>query len=201
MKLLLALLPLALLVALLYGLVKVLEANKARAGQRADEPPSAAPPDTGPPPYEPRKQGILTDAELRFLPALEQAVAQLWPGPTRIYAQVPMNKVLQVSRGLDNSARQRWHNQIDRRTFDFAITDDRTHVLACVELDDSSHDRPKRRDRDDFVNRACAAADVCLARIPGAAHYDPAAIAQALAPCAERSPRPAPAAPQRGART
>jgi hypothetical protein len=98
----------------------------------------------------------------------------------RIYVQIPLCRVLQVVRGLDNSARQTWQNRIDRKTFDFVITDARTKVFACIELDDSSHARQKRRDRDDFVNRACAAADVQIIRVPGSSEYDVGALREAL---------------------
>ncbi len=182
MKLLLAFLPIALLIAALYAIVKVLEARKSSPGARTPAQVPLGDPQLEPasPPYEPRR-ALLSDAELRFLPALEQAVNQVWDGSARIFVQVPMAAVLQVARGLDNSARQRWYNQIDRKTFDFVITDARTKVLACVELDDSSHDGARRRERDEFVNRACTAAGLHLARIPGAARYDSATVAQTLA--------------------
>jgi hypothetical protein len=68
--------------------------------------------------------------------------------------------VLGVKRGRARGAAQKWRNRVDRKTFDFVITDELTRVLACVELDDSSHGAAKRRERDAFLERACEAAGV-----------------------------------------
>ena len=51
-----------------------------------------------------------------------------------------------------------------------------TAVLAVIELDDRSHDRPERRRRDEFLNAAFAAAKVSLLRFNAAARYQPLVI-------------------------
>ncbi|MGH7242876.1 MAG: DUF2726 domain-containing protein, partial [Phycisphaerales bacterium] len=48
------------------------------------------------------------------------------------------------------------------------------------ELDDKSHTREDRQQRDDFVNRALQAAGIPLLRIPAASTYNPAALEQLI---------------------
>ena len=69
---------------------------------------------------------------------------------------------------------------MDRKTFDFVITDARTRVLACVELDDSSHGQQRRRERDAFLERVCAAAGVRLVRVEGRQKYELEGVAGVL---------------------
>jgi hypothetical protein len=67
--------------------------------------------------------------------------------------------------------------RVCQKHLDFVLFDplDSAIVLA-VELDDRSHDRPERRDRDRFVDRALEAGCVTLVRIPAAARYDGGAL-------------------------
>lgn len=47
-------------------------------------------------------------------------------------------------------------NKIWAKHIDFVIVDSDMHVLFLIELDDNSHQRADRRDRDDFVDKICA---------------------------------------------
>lgn len=134
----------------------------------------------GPPPYE-AKGALLTDAELRFLAVLEPAVAAVFGNEARISFQAPVGAVVRVRRGLERGENKKWQNKIDRKIFDFVVTDARTRVLACVELDDSSHGRADRRARDGFLERACEAAGVRLVRVAGRQSYDLESVASVLA--------------------
>ncbi|QKK06962.1 MAG: DUF2726 domain-containing protein [Planctomycetota bacterium] len=134
----------------------------------------------GPLPYE-AKRGLLTDAELRFFATLEPAVAAVFGPEARIAFQVPVGAVVQPRRGLERGERQKWRNKVDRKTFDFVIIDARTRVLACVELDDSSHGQQRRRERDAFLERVCAAAGVRLVRVEGRQRYELEGVAGVLA--------------------
>lgn len=70
---------------------------------------------------------------------------------------------------------------MDRKTFDFVVTDARTRVLACVELDDSSHGRADRQERDGLLVRVCGDAGVRLVRVEGRQNYDLESVAALLA--------------------
>jgi hypothetical protein len=63
-------------------------------------------------------------------------------------------------------------NRISQKHVDFVICDARSsRIIAAVELDDSSHQRPDRRKRDDFINWLFARVNVCLLRIPARNRY------------------------------
>jgi hypothetical protein len=166
--------PLFVVVGVLFVLVKWLERKQgvgAGRGPRSSE---------GPLPYE-AKGALLTDAELRFLAVLEPAVAAVFGNEARISFQVPVGAVVQVRPGLSAGERQGWRNKVDRKTFDFVVTDARTRVLACVELDDSSHGRADRQERDGFLERVCGDAGVRLVRVVGRQNYDLESVAGVLA--------------------
>ncbi|HZZ72775.1 MAG TPA: DUF2726 domain-containing protein [Pirellulales bacterium] len=55
-----------------------------------------------------------------------------------------------------------------------------TEVVAVIELDDRSHDRPERKRRDQFLNAALAAARILLLRFTAAAKYQPVAIRETI---------------------
>lgn len=67
------------------------------------------------------------------------------------------------SRSQDRSYR----NRIDRKHVDFLLCDPRTvRPILGIELDDRSHQRPDRQERDALVESVFAAAGLPLARVP-----------------------------------
>lgn len=115
-------------------------------------------------PFQPR-DFLLSAAELRFFHALEKAV----PAPLMIAPKVRLGDVI----GCSDADWARGHGpKISARHLDFVIMDRETGRIAmAVELDDSSHLRPERRQRDIFVNRALEAARVPLLRVQAAPSY------------------------------
>ncbi len=70
---------------------------------------------------------------------------------------------------------------IAQKHLDFVLVDHATtRIVAAVELDDRSHARPKRRARDEFVNRATEAAGVRLYRVRAAASYNARRVSDLL---------------------
>lgn len=64
---------------------------------------------------------------------------------------------------------------------DFVLCDHRSaRILLAIELDDRSHDKPKRKRRDTFINDALSAAGIPLLRIQAAAKYDPDRVRQEI---------------------
>lgn len=114
-----------------------------------------------------------------FFAALEQAVAQISGGKGRVLAQVPLSRLIEAKAG-DAREKQRWHNKIDRKSVDFVVVDSAFKVKAAIELDDLSHGRTSRKERDAFVERACADAGVALVRFAARAQYDVGVIAHEL---------------------
>jgi hypothetical protein len=94
-------------------------------------------------------------------------------------------------------------NKIDRKHVDFLVCHPQTvKPLFGVELDDKSHQRPDRQERDLFVNQVFAAASLPLVRIPVRATYstselssllqqhlpEAAPVKQVIEPIAEKQP-------------
>ncbi|MBX3316518.1 MAG: DUF2726 domain-containing protein [Phycisphaeraceae bacterium] len=176
MKILLVLLPLFLFIGVLALLVQLLEAKKVIRAKDAGE---EAGPSEGPLPYRRKDAPVLSEAEQRFFAVMEQAVAQISGGKGRVFAQIPLSRVLEAKAG-DAKEKQRWHNKIDRKSVDFVVVDSAFKVKAAIELDDSSHGRQSRKERDAFVERACRDAGVVLVRFAARASYDAGVVAHEL---------------------
>ena len=77
--------------------------------------------------------------------------------------------------------RQGFGGRISGKHVDFVLADAATlGIRLVIELDDRSHARSDRRDRDTFVDRALEAADIPILRVPAAAKYDERALAGRL---------------------
>lgn len=121
-----------------------------------------------------RAPALLTEAELRFHGALKGALGDQFV----ICPKVRLADVLEVSRGLPKAAWQGAFARISQKHLDFVLCQPRTfEIVAAVELDDRSHSESKRRERDDFLNNALAAAEVPLVRFPASNRYDLATLA------------------------
>jgi hypothetical protein len=119
-------------------------------------------------PYAARDE-LFTKAEQKFLIVLDEAVG----GDCRIFGQVRLADVINVRKGLDRKSWGRAFAKIRAKHLDFVLCDPQTLAILCaIELDDSTHDRPDRRDRDYFLNHAMQAAGVPLHRFPVRKFYD-----------------------------
>jgi len=120
-----------------------------------------------------RQESLFTPAEQKFLAALEAAL----DGKYRAFGKVRVADVIEPSAKKQTSG---WHiafNRIQAKHFDFVVCNPvDLRILAAIELDDSSHARKSRIDRDDLLNKACKSAELPLIRFPAKANYDAAAI-------------------------
>lgn len=116
-------------------------------------------------PYQPR-EAIITKAELKFYRALIKAAQDEFD----LFAMVRLADILQVDPNLPN--KRKWLNSILAKHVDFVVCDQQTlKPLVCIELDDPTHQRPDRIERDIFVNKAFASAGLPLLRIQTQANY------------------------------
>lgn len=123
-------------------------------------------------PYRQREQ-LFTPAEWHFYQALRAAV----PEELLIFGKVRVADVLQPEKGLDRSTWQRAFNKIAGKHIDFVLVEAHTgHVCCAIELNDRSHQRRDRQDRDAFLVGACEHAELPLLMIPAARQYDIAAL-------------------------
>ena len=113
-------------------------------------------------PYE-AIPNLFTPAERSFLGVLDQVIASDY----RIFGKVRAADVMRVKKGMSQSEWQKAFNRIQSKHFDFVICrDSDSMILLLIELDDKSHKKTQRIDRDNFVEKATEAAGIPLLRIP-----------------------------------
>jgi hypothetical protein len=116
-------------------------------------------------PYQARGK-LVTKSELRFYKSLSKAVQDDF----EIFAMVRIADLLRVQQGAKNH--RKWLNKILAKHIDFVLCDPGSlEPLVCIELDDPSHQRADRVERDIFVNHAFESAELPLLRIPTEATY------------------------------
>ncbi|MGQ9662017.1 MAG: DUF2726 domain-containing protein [Kiritimatiellia bacterium] len=113
-------------------------------------------------PYQ--KEAVLfTPAERSFLAVLDHAVGSQF----RILGKVRLADVIRVKPGVSGSIRQQAFNRIQSKHLDFVVCDPcDLSVQFVVEPDDSSHQQSRRQDRDEFLDKALAAAGVPVFHFP-----------------------------------
>lgn len=118
------------------------------------------------------RDNFLSKAELNFYHMLRSGVS---PEVT-VLAKVSLGDLFYVKSG-DNSEWRIYTNKIDRKHVDFLLCDRRTmQPLAGIELDDRSHRRSDRQERDAFVGQVFAAAGLPLHRVRVQRSYVPAEL-------------------------
>lgn len=144
-------------------------------------------------PYRTRDD-FLSAAELSFRHVLASVVKD----QVVICPKVRLGDIFFVGRG---EGKLSYTNRIASKHVDFLLCDPKTlKPLAGVELDDSSHDRADRKERDEFVDRVFKAAGLPLEHVTAQRNYSPQAIADLILPVLNKQPgspavTPAPAQP------
>jgi len=124
-------------------------------------------------PYEPQ-EALFTPAEAAFLRVLDEAVGDDY----RVFGKARVADVIRVRQGLDQATWQAAFNRIKSKHVDFVICCPADlSVRFLVELDDSTHQRADRIERDRFLDAAMDAAGVSLLRIPVSRSYSVREIA------------------------
>lgn len=122
-----------------------------------------------------RKQFFLTRAEHEFYNALIVAAGDKY----YVFAQVHLPTI------LDNKVKgQDWRAalaHINRKSVDFVLCD-KAYISPklAIELDDKSHERPDRQERDKEVERILADAGVPLLRIENRGAFNTGELAQRI---------------------
>lgn len=128
---------------------------------------------------------LFTDAESAFLVALDAAL----PASLRLFGKVRVADILQPAAGLDRSTWRTAFNRIAAKHVDYLMCDRETlEPVLAVELDDASHARADRSQRDEFLDLAFAQAGLPLLRVPAAARYDIEALRDAIEDAAAAGP-------------
>lgn len=122
-----------------------------------------------------RKNFFLTRAEHECYDALVEAVGQEY----RIFAQVHLPTIVEHKiKGQDWRAALA---HINRKSVDFVLCD-KSYISAklAIELDDSSHERPERQERDREVERILKEAGLPLLRLENRGQLNPSELAQKI---------------------
>jgi hypothetical protein len=121
------------------------------------------------------KRFLLSKGEAAFYHALRAAV----PPGLAIAPKVRVSDVI----GCDGAAwKQGFGGRISQKHVDFVLVSAQsTEIVLIIELDDKTHRRRDRSERDEFLDRAFAAADISVMHVPAAAHYDVAKLRSLIA--------------------
>jgi len=118
---------------------------------------------------------LLTAAERSFFGVLVRAADD----QTVVFAKVRLADLLWLPPGTKD--RQAHLNKISSKHVDFVLCSrDDLAPRLIVELDDSSHSRPARRERDLFLEAALMAAGLPLLRVPARRAYSPHDLAETI---------------------
>jgi len=118
---------------------------------------------------------VLTKAEISFYHVLRQAT----PLNTVVMAKVRLADIFNVPRSAPSSQGQR--NKISSKHVDFLLCDAHTlRPLVGIELDDSSHQRDDRMERDVLVEKIFRNAGLTLLRFPAKQGYVAQQVAEQL---------------------
>jgi len=129
-------------------------------------------------PYR-KLDALFTPAERSFLGVLMQVVEN----DAQVFGKVRVADILGTKKGMPASDRQKAFNKISSKHFDFILCSRKDlSVLCTIELNDSSHNSKKRKNRDIFLEGACKAAGVPLIQIPAQATYNLNDIRKSILP-------------------
>ena len=126
-----------------------------------------------------RKSCILTQTENDFYGQLCNALyfaglkVIVWP-------QVNVSSIIE-SVGSDSQQRMKAFNRICRKSIDYVIVNQKTReTILCIELDDYTHNRNRRKERDNFINAIFSNVGIPLFRIKAEHNYDFTEIVSAV---------------------
>lgn len=113
-------------------------------------------------------QRFLSPAELSFYKVLVKVI----PEDTVVAVKPRLGDILFVPRG--SSGRWAFQNKIQSKHVDFLVCDAKTMTPSlAIELDDKSHERADRTERDEFVDQAFAAAGIQVLHFKARSGYVP----------------------------
>ncbi len=122
--------------------------------------------------YELRKS-VFTPAERSFAGVLDGAL----PDGVTWFGKIRLGDVFITRKGLTRSESATARNKIDRKHVDFLLVRSSDLApIACIELDDRSHERDDRKDRDAFVDDVFRSCSLPLFHQPAQATYNQAEL-------------------------
>ena len=122
------------------------------------------------------RDDFLSPAEHSFYLVLRNIISD----KADICTKVSLSDLFYV-RSKDPSKFRTYTNKIDRKHVDFLLCDPNTlKPLVGIELDDKSHQKKDRQERDEFVEKVYKAANLPLVRFPVRHSYSPSELTAVL---------------------
>ncbi|GGO85719.1 hypothetical protein GCM10011348_34920 [Marinobacterium nitratireducens] len=126
-----------------------------------------------------RKPALFTPAERSFAGVLDMVLDDRY----RLFGKVRVADLIEPQPSRDRRLWQIAFNRISAKHFDFVICDSCDLAPLCViELDDSSHQKSKRQQRDELLERICSQVALPLVRVPARKGYKRAEVEALLKP-------------------
>lgn len=128
------------------------------------------------------KRNLMSPAERSFFGVLEQVTDS---SKYYLFPQVSLGNLVDVEKGT--RPYQTHRNRVDRKSVDFVLCDRSTlSPVLAVELDDASHERKDRQERDAFVDGVLAKVGLPLLHVRAQAAYDPKQLAASIGEAVRR---------------
>lgn len=122
---------------------------------------------------------FLTNAEKSFFRVLLECISD----HELIFCKIRLADIVTAEKGLTKSEWQKAFNKISRKHIDFLICNSDDLSINCViELNDKSHKRKDRIERDFFVSKCLASAGINFHQISASRNYEPNEIRAMLYP-------------------
>jgi hypothetical protein len=116
---------------------------------------------------------FLSENEKAFFKTLKASVGHEY----QIFAQVRLADLVQIDPSLDAASHQRALNRVACKSVDFVLCGALSlDPVAAIEVDDRSHLRFDRQQRDQFVNQVFKEIGLPLLRVRAKRTYDPAEL-------------------------
>lgn len=113
--------------------------------------------------YKPKRY-ITTLNELKFYNVLLEIAKEL---DLILFAQVSLYSILEVKENLNKSIETSYFNKIKAKSIDFVLVDKKNcRIKLCIELDDNTHKKNNRKQRDNFINELFEELEIPLLRYP-----------------------------------
>lgn len=111
--------------------------------------------------YE-KKEYLMTKNELKFYKQLKKITDKL---NLTIFTQVSLYQIIK-------NKEYKNFNKIKSKSIDFVITENNGKIKLCIELDDNTHNKNNRIERDNFINEIFKQTNTKLLRIPVQEFYN-----------------------------
>jgi len=123
------------------------------------------------------RASLVTEGERSFLGCLDSVL----PPEVRVFAKVRLADIFSAENSSDRAGWQSAFNRIQSKHVDFLLCrSDDLSFLAAIELDDKSHAKTDRQERDKFLDCLFANSRIKLLRIRAQKSYNTSELARKL---------------------